>query len=118
MKSHLNEEIHANQDLKEIVDDQQPFHQKWFAVLHETRSGIVDEVEVQGDDCQAGHGRSYQRPIICSFILNKIWIFFEFYDLAEEYFIRLCVNEIIGLEVINYWDFNLIFLNFAAKLIF
>jgi hypothetical protein len=69
LESHLNEKIHADQDLEEIVHDECIFHQEWLAVLHETWSGNIDEVEVKGDDGNSRNGRTYEWPVICSWIL-------------------------------------------------
>lgn len=49
-ETHLGEEIHADQHLYEVVDDQCLFELVWFAVLHEARAPRVDEVEVESDD--------------------------------------------------------------------
>lgn len=55
--THLCKQIHADQHLHEIVDEQCVFELKWFAVFHEARSPRVDEVEVESENGQARHGR-------------------------------------------------------------
>lgn len=65
-ETHLSEEIHADQHLYEVVDNQGLFELVRLAVLHEARAPRVDEVEVESDDREPGHGRLDKRPVICS----------------------------------------------------
>lgn len=67
-ESHLNEKIHADQHLKEIVNDECVLHQERLAILHETWPGNIDKIEVKGNDGDSRHGRSYEWPVICSWI--------------------------------------------------
>lgn len=53
--TYLGKEIHADQDLYEVVDDQCVLELVWFAILHETWSPVVDEVKVERDDRQPRH---------------------------------------------------------------
>jgi hypothetical protein len=67
--THLGEEIHADQNLNEVVGNQSVFELEWFAVFHEARSPGVDKVEVEPDDGEARHRRPDQWPVICP----RIW---------------------------------------------
>lgn len=71
-ETHLGEEIHADQHLYEVVDDQCLLKLIWFAVLHEAWAPRVDKVEVETDDREPRHGRFDKRPVICPGICGEI----------------------------------------------
>lgn len=70
-ETYLGEEIHADQHLYEVVDDQCLFELVRFAVLHEAWAPRVDEVEVESDNREPRHGRTDKRPVICPGIYTR-----------------------------------------------
>lgn len=98
-ETHLGEEIHADQHLYEVVDDQCLFELIWFAVLHEAWAPRVDEVEVESDDREPRHGRFDKRPVICSGIYARDEIT-KLYSLALS---ETTAGSIKGVKHADHW---------------
>jgi hypothetical protein len=63
--SYLGEQVHADENLYEIIRNQCMLELVWFAIFHEAWPPRVDKVKVEPDDGQPRHRGFDQRPLIC-----------------------------------------------------